>query len=72
MKFDINDEVKIRLTDYGRKILKSKKYLALINEDKNGWSEWQLWLLMDIFGGYLFKSEIPFEATIDIPISSLK
>jgi hypothetical protein len=69
MKFNINYEVGIRLTDYGKEIL--KKGGLSFPEEKDGWSQWQLWYLMDVFGNYMYLScdswDVPFETTIDIP-----
>ena len=76
MKFNINDNVRVQLTPYGRevhkeywgKILKgsSLKYI-LPNEDENGWSTWQLWDLMATFGpGLRLGFETPFKTEIEI------
>jgi len=69
MKFNINHKVKIKLTDYGRRVLKRdhEEFWGQLNimnpkvkipeytpikEDKDGWSEWQLWHLMEQLGKY--------------------
>jgi hypothetical protein len=79
MLFNINEYVKIKLTPKGKEILK-KQHDAFttsweiglpsefkINEDEDGWSEWQLWNLMQVFGEHLFNgAEVPFETTIEI------
>lgn len=37
-------------------------------EDENGWSEWQLWVLMKTFAKYLNEGEpLPFETTLGVP-----
>jgi hypothetical protein len=79
-KFNLNDNVLIKLTDRGRQVLKEqheqfnldfpsmpddyKKYRPL-KEDINGYSKWQLWVLMEKFGTHihigmdpLFETEI--------------
>ncbi len=77
MKFNINNYVKVRLTDEGRKIVKKSKgfYKVLggdyseveITEDLEGWSLWQMWDLMSTFGAYMFNGcRTPFETEIDI------
>lgn len=78
MKFNVNDCVKVKLTERGRSILASKRvnmqFLTNLKlpffdykEDENGWSEWQLWDLMSIFGQYLYNGcDIPFEMNIII------
>ena len=77
MKFNINDKVKIRLTDYGRECLlenakEVKEYFPDYEhlqkvEDIDGWSEWQLWHVMQEFGKHIYLGgEVPFETTIMI------
>jgi len=66
MTFNINDNVKVRLTELGRKILDDrydehvKKFPATKQlgrhdpkDDSDGWSEWQLWEIMAIFGEHI-------------------
>jgi hypothetical protein len=60
MEFNINDKVKVKLTDYGRAVHAADHDLLWVNnavpryippkEDSEGWSEWQLWCLMEAFG----------------------
>lgn len=88
MKFNINDYVKVKLTDYGKLCLKKnyddmmeflkswygddmEKYswleFKLPEEDGEGYSEWQLWKLMQEFGKYCENGfTIPFETEIII------
>jgi hypothetical protein len=74
-KFNINDNVKVKLTKHGKcvydnylKALRCQpqqiKHLR-IKEDKNGYSTWQLWYLMRIFGEHIYNGCDPlFETTI--------
>jgi len=65
MDININDIVKVRLNDAGRKILKNEPYVLARIEDKDGWSEWQLWELMRIFGPHLsLGAAPPFEKNV--------
>ena len=63
--FNLNEHVKVKLTDYGRKVhmedhynfwldrnLPVQKYIPP-REDKDGWSSWQMWSLMESFGKYV-------------------
>lgn len=67
INFNINDYVKVKLTDYGRECLKKdhNEFWDMIiekfskvkkpdyvspKEDKNGWSKWQMWSLMEKLG----------------------
>lgn len=64
-EFNLNDYVYVQLTDLGRE--KHKKEFNELNEwgngvlgeysppdeDKNGYSKWQLWNLMSTFGKYM-------------------
>jgi hypothetical protein len=65
MKFNVNNLVRVKLTDHGKKILQNDA-INLPKEDKDGWSEWQLWGLMSNFGQYLYNGcELPFEINIE-------
>ncbi len=86
MKFNINDTVRVRLTDHGRAVhkadhytfwakfggqLRAPKYIPPV-EDAEGWSKWQLWVLMNAFGSHLhigfrrcFETEIELEIPCD-------
>ena len=67
IKFNINHDVLIKLTSYGRKILldKNEKYI----EDNDGWSKWQLWDLMNIFGPYMkMGCNNPFDLSIKFEV----
>ena len=84
MKFNINDYVKVKLTEFGMDILrKQHKELKIFwpglpdfeppKEDKDGWSEHQLWTLMSHFGHTLSNGgEVPFELEIEIPVKEDK
>lgn len=66
--FNVNDAVHVRLTAKGKSILDPQiatNGYARYSEDSEGWSRWQLWVLMDLFGEHLFNGcELPFEANI--------
>lgn len=89
--FNINDYVYVKLTDLGREVYRKRNDGLLskdttikldIPEDKdvnsNGYSSFQMWSLMDIFGKHMylgcenvfeteiiFKEQSFYEATID-------
>ena len=72
MKFNINNEVRVKLNDQGRKIY-ADRYSAIgsfqtkAKEDAEGWSVWQLWYLMAVFGPHISLSQTPpFETEIEI------
>lgn len=51
-----------RLTQF-----ESFKEFKLPKEDEDGWSKWQLWSLMETFGGYIsLGCVVPFETEIEI------
>ncbi len=76
MKFNINNYVKVKLTDRGRKILEDqhaeiKKSLPnaepLYIPDEDGFVRFQLWELISTFGKHIYHGcDIPFETTIDL------
>jgi hypothetical protein len=71
---NMNDTVRVKLTDLGRQIHKEKhgEVCTRANvsyqppqEDEDGYSKWQLWHLMSFFGEHLSLGlEIPFEPRI--------
>ena len=73
MKFDINGCVRVQLTDKGREIIDKRDAFYGIRcwrpeEDTDGWSRWQLWILMWVFGGEHMQiiAELPFCSKIEI------
>lgn len=81
MKFNIDNNVKVKLTEYGKDILREqhnslyktinvKKEFKLPPEDDNGYSEWQLWNLMATFGDWINFGTVltPFELEILINV----
>ena len=83
--FNINEKVKVKLTDVGRvELLReaevfrtqypsvSNKY-ELPKEDNEGFTEWQLWCLMGSLGHLCtMGGEPPFEIIIKISLNELK
>lgn len=83
MTFNLNDYVRVKMTDYGRQIhqVEHRELNATIrkhggkglpynppDEDADGWSQWQLWRLMELFGPYIHMGcDNPFQPDIDIP-----
>jgi len=65
-QLNCNDHVWVRLTDEGRRIYDAAEArfpevarIPLVEVD--GWSKWQLWCLMQAFGGRMFNGcAIPF------------
>jgi len=80
MKFNINNNVRVRLTKEGKEWHRKywKDFWESIDqpdreyhppkEDADGWSEWQLWILMETFGTVIgMGNDMMFETEIDIP-----
>lgn len=73
-QFNINDEVRVRLTDRGRRLMRETHKIFCGDrvpytepEEVDGWSTWQLWRLMQEFGAHMIMGqEVPFEPTIEI------
>ena len=64
---NINEIVSVKLTDHGRKIVQDQyaelklttyKEFDTIYVDADGWSEWPLWELMNLFGEHLYNGAI--------------
>lgn len=75
MLFNINNTVRVRLTDAGREYhrrIHNELYARIFlyrppEEDADGWSRWQLWSLMQTFGpGVSLGGPTLYEPTIDL------
>jgi len=80
MKFNINHNVKVRLTDHGRAVHREEHtkfwqawaklpepYYHAPKEDADGWSTWQLHSLMRAFGQHVnMGCPLCFETDIEI------
>lgn len=75
-EFNINEHVWIKLTDAGRKHHRERDrarypmldYSAPV-ESEDGWSRWQLWHLMQVFGEAIYMGgTAPFETTIRLAV----
>ncbi len=76
IRFNVNDHVKVKLTPKGREIHRRRHdelFLRFpsdfpytpVKEDSEGWSEWQMWCLMEAFGQHCHNGlELPFETEI--------
>jgi hypothetical protein len=83
IKFNINQIVRVKLTDHGRKIHRQqfRKFNAQFpngtfkydppKEDEDGWSRWQLWDLIETFGSHVGVCKLlPFETEIELDPST--
>ena len=86
MTFNISNNVRVQLTDYGRLVAREGFYnfWSTISstigcrtpfhyipplEDEAGWSTWQLWRLMQIFGMHMgMGRELCFATEIELVI----
>ena len=77
MLFNINDVVRVKLTDRGREAHHEwhnrlfRDYLPQNpfvprKEDADGWSVWQLWYLMWVFGDQIRRPPLLFDTTIEL------
>lgn len=63
--FNINDVMYVKLTDYGRQLMASDRYPVTKVPDKDGYTKWQMWELMQHFGPQCGLGQtLPFETTI--------
>ena len=82
MTFNISNNVRVQLTDYGRLVAREEFYnfWSTIDcrtpfhyipplEDEAGWSTWQLWRLMQVFGQHMSMGrELCFATEIELVI----
>lgn len=84
IKFNVNSSVRVKLTDEGRKIHRDrhdnlrKKLPSGVEfnyrppeEDADGYSKWQLWELMQVFGPHICLGCVnPFDTEIQFIVDS--
>lgn len=76
-EININDHVKVKLTDFGKDIyfhqyddLNEKQGKTIIEPhypkvDEDGYTDFQLWSLMELYGEHIHMAgKLPFETTI--------
>lgn len=73
---NLNDFIKVKLTEYGRKIYRSS-FVSLglpeprINVDKDGYTRFQMHDFIHVFGKHIYMGcELPCETNIQIQIES--
>jgi hypothetical protein len=67
MKTNINNNIRIKSTDYGKRIINQQQFPYLYEEDDEGWSDWQLWVVMFTFGKHMYNGAVlPFETEIEV------
>ena len=73
-EFNINHTVWVKLTEMGKRILESNGDTTWqFNKVVDGWTEVQLWVLMDTFGDHLGNGRaVPFETGIRFNEKDLK
>lgn len=72
--FNVNCNVKVRLTDLGRNVHRQRHTDLCggrddipysLREDEDGWSTWQMWSLMEAFGSHMgMTAPLVFETNI--------
>ena len=73
-KANLNDYIKVKLTEYGRMIYR-ESFVRLglqepkINVDEEGYTRFQIWVFMETFGDKMrMACELPCETNIEIQI----
>ena len=78
LEYNVNSEVKVRLTDFGVEILRDmRQYHGVsysVTPDKNNCIKEPLWKIMQIFGAHISMgiSDAPFETVIQIKEEDVK
>ena len=58
IEMNLNDQVKVKLTKHGKKVLEAYANAALIGIDKEGYCKFSLWELAYIFGKEFYNGQI--------------
>jgi len=53
-KFNINDDVKVKLNEEGLKVWKKANFYNELQKDENGYYTFQFWDFMNIFGEHIY------------------
>jgi hypothetical protein len=70
--FNVNDAVLVKLTELGLEELK-KQNIDPPETDEDGYSRWQLWVLMGCFGHRMMNgSKLMFETNIKFEVETLR
>jgi hypothetical protein len=84
VQFNVNELVRVRLTEYGRKVLREQhdelrrtfpnlSAYAEPRTDADGFTSFQLWSLMESLGPYCgLACPLPFETTIRLTVTPPK
>lgn len=66
MQININDKVRVKLTDAGRWMLQNHDLKAYYRPEADGYTEFHIWELMNIFGSKMYHGNpnLPFETTM--------
>lgn len=73
-KANLNDYIKVKLTEYGRAVYKNHyaKYNLegpKLNVDEEGYTKFQMWDFMHIFGDTMrMAGDLPYELNVEIQI----
>ena len=83
LPFNVNEYVRVQLTDHGRELHRQNYDIQMeklrpaydwnpweykpVEEDANGWSEWQLWVLMQEFGPHIHNGcKMPYKTILQV------
>ncbi|AFH19780.1 hypothetical protein F406_gp035 [Agrobacterium phage 7-7-1] len=68
MKINMNDKVRLKLTEHGHMAMAMCEYLKYDKVDADGWLELHLWEAMLVFGPFMFNGNpnLPFETNIEL------
>jgi hypothetical protein len=68
MKINVNDKVRLKLTEHGHMAMAMCEYLKYDKVDADGWLELHLWEAMLVFGPFMFNGNpnLPFETNIEL------
>ena len=70
-KVNLNDEIKVKLTDFGKQIYYKycEDFPTKLKIDSKGYTKFQIWVFMHIFGEYLYNGCVaPCETDVQIQI----
>jgi hypothetical protein len=76
-KFNLNGYVRVKLNQHGKQLYSDYwspyAWLKEPEIDDEGYTQFQMWQLMNIFGTHLYNGcKTPFETTILIPMDELE
>lgn len=66
IEINLNDFIKVKLNDRGKDVYRHSLFGQDPKVDENGYTEFQLWVFMNIYGAYIGMTDPPILETMNV------